>query len=164
MDEHAVSPWRRQYGSVYSFVRRRVRSREDAEDITQEVFEAAIAALGRARLEAEAPPLGWLYLVARRRLIDRLRLAAQPDAPLEPDAFADPCERSYGPAIVHVLLEELQSLDEAQRRVVVLKLFEGRSFAQIAAEVGASEAACRMRLSRGLAHLRRRLERRGVTP
>jgi len=30
MDEHAAEPWRRQYGSVYRFVRRRASSREDA--------------------------------------------------------------------------------------------------------------------------------------
>jgi DNA-directed RNA polymerase specialized sigma24 family protein len=45
-----------------------------------------------------------------------------------------------------------------------MKVFEGRSFAEIAVEVGATEEACRMRFSRGLASLRRQLERRGVTP
>ena len=82
--------------------------------------------------------------------------------PAELSAAED--ERSYGPSIVNALLGGLRSLDEAQRRVVVMKVFEGRSFAEIAAEVGATEEACRMRLSRGLANLRRQLERRGVTP
>jgi RNA polymerase sigma-70 factor (ECF subfamily) len=164
MDEHAAAPWRRQYGSVYRFVRRRTASREDAEDVTQEVFEAAIVALAQARIDAEAPPLAWLYTVARRRLIDRLRLSAQASGPLDPSSVADPGERSYGPAIVRALLDGLGTLDEGQRQVVVLKVFEGRSFAEIAAEVGASEEACRMRLSRGLAALRRQLERKGVTP
>jgi RNA polymerase sigma-70 factor (ECF subfamily) len=164
MDEHAAAPWRHQYGSVYRFVRRRAASREDAEDVTQEVFEAATVALARARLDAEAPPLAWLYTVARRRLIDRLRLSAQATGTLDPELVADLGERSYGPAIVRALLEGLGTLDEAQRRVVVLKVFEGRSFAEIAAELGASEEACRMRLSRGLAALRRQLETKGVTP
>jgi DNA-directed RNA polymerase specialized sigma24 family protein len=34
MNEHPAEPWRRQYGSVYRFVRRRARSREEAEDLT----------------------------------------------------------------------------------------------------------------------------------
>ena len=163
MNEPAAEPWRRQYGSVYRFVRRRARSREEAEDLTQDVFEAAISALGRARLDAEAPPLAWLYTVARRRLIDRLRAPGRGDAALDSELGGTE-DRSYGPSIVNALLEALDSLDEAQRRVVVMKLFEGRSFVDIAAEVGATEEACRMRLSRGLANLRRQLERRGVTP
>jgi RNA polymerase sigma-70 factor (ECF subfamily) len=165
MNGHPAEPWRRQYGSVYRFVRRRASSREEAEDLTQEVFEAAISALGQARLDAEAPPLAWLYTVARRRLIDRFRAPARWGAMLDAaELSAAEDERSYGPSIVNTLLEELRSLDEAQRRVVVMKVFEGRSFAEIAAEVGATEEACRMRLSRGLANLRRQLERRGVTP
>jgi RNA polymerase sigma-70 factor, ECF subfamily len=165
MNEHPAEPWRRQYGSVYRFVRRRASSREEAEDLTQEVFEAAISALGQARLEAQAPPLAWLYTVARRRLIDRFRAPTHARTVLDPDELsAADDERSYGPSIVDALVEGLRSLDEAQRRVVVMKVFEGRTFAEIAAEVGASEEACRMRLSRGLANLRRQLERRGVTP
>jgi DNA-directed RNA polymerase specialized sigma24 family protein len=54
MNEHSAQPWPRQYGSIYRFVRRRASTREDAEDLTQEVFEAAIAALGQARLDADS--------------------------------------------------------------------------------------------------------------
>lgn len=165
MNEHPAEPWRRQYGSVYRFVRRRASSHEDAEDLTQEVFEAAISALGQARLDAQVPPLAWLYTVARRRLIDRLRSPTHAGRGLDPEELsAADQERSYGPSIVNALVEALGSLDEAQRRVVVMKVFEGRSFTEIAAEVGASEEACRMRLSRGLAVLRRQLEKKGVTP
>jgi RNA polymerase sigma-70 factor, ECF subfamily len=161
MDEQAAAAWRRQYGSVYRFVRRRSGSREDAEDLTQEVFAAAVAQLGRAREQAEAPPLAWLYTVARRRLIDRLR-AARSLVPL-PEEYAG-SERAYGPAIVRGLVDGLASLDEQQRRIVVAKLFEGRSFAEIAPELGVSEQACRMRLSRALAQLRRHLVEKGVVP
>jgi RNA polymerase sigma-70 factor (ECF subfamily) len=165
MNEHPAEPWRRQYGSVYRFVRRRAPSREEAEDLTQEVFEAAISALGQARLDAETPPLAWLYTVARRRLVDRLRAPTHARVVLDPEELSGADhERSYGPSIVNALIEGLGSLDETQRRVVVMKVFEGRSFAEIAAEVGATEEACRMRLSRGLAGLRRQLERKGVTP
>lgn len=164
MDEHAAATLRRQYGSVYRFVRRRGATREDAEDLTQEVFEAAIAALGQARLDAEGAPLAWLYTVARHRLIDRLRTRWEPSALLDPEGPPVAGDRSYGPAIVQALLEGLQGLSEAQRQVVVLKVFEGRPFAEIAAEVGASEEACRMRLSRALAALRRHLLEKGVGP
>lgn len=165
MDEKATTPWLRHYGSVYSFVRRRGYSREDAEDLTQEVFEAAVAALGEARLGADSEPLAWLYTVARRRLVDRLRASPPASVPLdgEPQS-ADGAERVFGPAVARALVDAVKSLDEHQRRVIVLKLFEGRPFAEIADVVGASEEACRMRFSRGLAQVRRTLTEKGVQP
>jgi RNA polymerase sigma-70 factor (ECF subfamily) len=163
MDDRVTAPWLREYGSVYRFVRRRSASREDAEDVTQEVFVAAAAALARSRLDAEAPPLAWLYTVARRRLVDRLRAAPPESAALDPGALADE-GHAYGPTLLEALVDGVRSLDEGQRRVVVMKVFEGRSFAEIAAEVGASEEACRMRFSRGLARLRSLLIEKGVTP
>ena len=57
------------YGAVYRFVRRRARSLEDAEDVTQDVFLAAIVALNQARLRESEPSLAWLYTVAQRRLM-----------------------------------------------------------------------------------------------
>jgi DNA-directed RNA polymerase specialized sigma24 family protein len=48
--------------------------------------------------------------------------------------------------------------------VVVLKLFHGLPFAEIASRLDISEEACRMRLSRGLATLRDHLEAEGVEP
>lgn len=165
MDERAAASLRRQYGTLYRYVRRRSGSREEAEDLTQEVFEAAIAALGQARLGVEGAPLAWLYTVASRRLIDRLRTPSAPRARLDLDAVpATNGDRGYGNRIVEALLEGLNELSETQRRVVVLKVFEGRPFFDIAAEVGASEEACRMRLSRGLAALRLHLLEKGIEP
>jgi RNA polymerase sigma-70 factor (ECF subfamily) len=162
MDEDAVVSWRRQYGSVYRYVRRRSGSREEAEDVTQEVFEAAAAALGQASLDVDEPPLAWLYTVAQRRLIDRYREARFETVPLK-EASPAPTPR-YGPSVVDVLREGISLLEESQRRVIVLKLFEGRPFSEISELVEASEEACRMRLSRGLSALRQYLEGEGVTP
>ena len=66
--------------------------------------------------------------------------------------------------MIESVLEGLSRLQESQRRVIVLKLFEGRPFAEIAEIVGASEEACRARFSRGLAALREHLTQKGVAP
>ncbi len=60
----------------------------------------------------------------------------------------------YGHGVAAALRDAIAALPESQRRVVVMKLLEGRSFAEIAARLGASEAACKMRLSRALERLR----------
>jgi RNA polymerase sigma factor (sigma-70 family) len=159
-----IAHWERRYEAIYRFVRRRT-SREEAEDLTQETFAAAVKALGDARSTEDAPPLAWLYTVARRRLIDRLRREQHYSLVVEsaiPASSVD--ERQYGPSIVRALLAGLRELDEQQRQVVVLKLFEGRPFAEIAEIVGVSDEACRARFSRGLAALRTHLSKEGVTP
>jgi RNA polymerase sigma-70 factor, ECF subfamily len=164
--EQDQQTWTGRYGVIYRFVRQRTASREDAEDITQDVFAAAATALTDARLSSNTPPLAWLYTVARRRLIDRLRTGSSQRAVAEwdPADLAGPEEADYGQPLARTLLAALRQLDRPQREVVVMKLFEGRRFAEIAATTATSEEACRMRFSRGLKELRRSLEEKGVTP
>lgn len=112
------------------------------------------------------PVLAWLYTVAQRRLADRGRLAARrPEtvAALEP-VRVQAEEQRYGPAVAAALREALAGLPAGQRTVVVLRLLEGRSFAEIAKLVGATEAACKMRFARGLEAVRNDLRARGLEP
>ena len=157
MEELAEKAFRRHYRQVYSFVRRRSASDVDAEDVTAEVFAAAAEALPRFR-PGSSPVLAWLYTVARRRLIDesrrRSRLLPLADSPA-PDYDAD---------VASALRVAIAALPEPQRTVLVLKLIEGWSFREIAERLGASEAACKMRLSRALRRLRDDLEQKGVRP
>jgi RNA polymerase sigma-70 factor (ECF subfamily) len=163
MDEFAVSSYRRHYDSVYRFVRRRSANSQEAEDLTQEVFEAALAAFADQRLVAE-PSLPWLYTVAERRLIGVWRRSLTTES-LDPDSTPLlPIAESYGSRVSEALLVGLRGLPKGQRDVVVLKLFQGRAFAEIASRLDITEEACRMRLSRGLATLRDHLEAEGVEP
>ena len=73
-------------------------------------------------------------------------------------------EQDYGPEVAEPLRRALGRLPASQREVVVLKQLRGLSFADIAARVGASEEACKMRFARGLEALRRDLEREGLEP
>lgn len=165
MKEEAVEEtWRRQYEAIFRFVSRRTSSRQEAEDLTQEVFEDAVIALAKARIDAPSPPLAWLYTVARRRLIDRLRAKALPLIAFDGEESFAEADKPYGPALVEALVGALEELTDEQRRIVVLKLFEGRPFAEIAAITGVSEEACRMRFSRGLSRIRATLEQKGVNP
>lgn len=149
------------YGAVFRFVCKRARSREEAEDVTQDVFLSAIVALNEARLREREPSLAWLYTVAQRRLIDRIRIERSRRAhALEPVAN----EPSYEASVVSSLVACLSELEAGQRQIVVMKLFEGRRFREIAERLDLSEEACRARFSRGLAALRGRLEEKGVSP
>jgi len=162
-----AAAFRRHYGEVYRFLRRRTESDHVAEDLAQAVFADAAARLRRVE-HGDAPVLAWLYTVARRRLVDRARAAARGQGTLASldESRARPLEATleYGEQLGALIGASIRELPEGQRRVVVMKLLEGRPFAEIAERIGVSEAACKMRFSRGLESLRSELTQRGVEP
>lgn len=153
--------FREHRGQIYRFLRRRTGSHEEAEDLTQRVFADAAAALSSAN-----PPeslLAWLYAVAHRRFVDELRRRQRqpPAAGLVEAVHVDPF---YGSGVAQALIRTVGGLPADQRRVVVMKVFEERSFAEIAAELGTTEAACKMRFSRAIRRLRHELREEGLEP
>jgi RNA polymerase sigma-70 factor (ECF subfamily) len=156
--------FRRHYAQLFRYIRRRVPTHHEAEELTQIVFADAAQALERSR--PQAPLLAWLYTVAQRRLADRARSLARHQSVVELDAerlhSVEP--RQYGVDVAVALGDALARLPQAQREVVVMKLLRGMSFAEIAARAGASEAACKMRFARGLESVRVDLEREGLAP
>jgi RNA polymerase sigma-70 factor, ECF subfamily len=150
---------RTQYADVYRYLRARTRNKSAAEDLTQQVFADAASSLKFG----EAGELGLLYTIAKRRLIDELRRRGRDALPLpEVEAVAAPA--NYGPELGRTLAEAIGRLDPGHRQIVGLKLLRGLSFAEAAAIVGVSEAACKMRLRRALEELRRELDQKGVGP
>jgi len=160
-DDRALA---RHYRTIYGFVRQRSGSREDAEDVTQTVFVEAAANLTRVYAEGRSP-LAWLYTVASRRLIDQARRRGRAPELVPLDAAAGlPGEGRYGEAIGRTLREAIELLPENQRRVVARRLIEGASFAEIAADEGATVPACKMRYMRALGTIRTQLEHEGLEP
>jgi RNA polymerase sigma-70 factor, ECF subfamily len=163
--EPASRDLRRHYREIYRYVRRRSRTDSDAEDVTQEVFADAARALASFE-PREGLPIAWLYAVAQRRLIDRARRQARrqevaADTALE--LVAEP-PAEYGREVSEALRSGIERLPRPQQEVVLMKLVQGRSFAEIASALDAGEGACRMRFLRGLEQLRVFLEEQEVTP
>jgi RNA polymerase sigma-70 factor, ECF subfamily len=166
MADRAEAAHRRYYGSIYRYVRRRTLNHEDAEDFTQTVFTEAVSGLEEAAGESTST-LAWLYTVAKRRLIDEhRRRQVGPGRVISLDAarLEQRSEGDYGAEVARALARAIARLPAEQQQVVVLKLVEGRRFAEIAPFLGVSEEACRARLSRALRTLRAQLEEEGITP
>jgi RNA polymerase sigma-70 factor (ECF subfamily) len=111
--------------------------------------------------------LGWLYTVARRRLIDQQRRNGAHEAQvlsLDEARLARRPPDEYGIDVARTLAEGIAALPREQQDVVVLKVIEGRRFAEIATQLGVAEEACRARLSRALRTLRVHLEKEGIRP
>jgi RNA polymerase sigma-70 factor (ECF subfamily) len=153
--------FRDHYRRIYRFARRRSETHEQAEDVAQSVFAAAAEHLGRVRPEAP-PTLAWLYTVAERRLIDEARRRERRGSALPLTEAAASTE--FGRDVSAALRSALGALPASQREVVVLRLLEGRSFAEVAARVGTSEAAAKMRFARALDSVREALRREGIEP
>lgn len=156
--------YRQHQHQIYRFLRRRTGSSDEAEELTQRVFADAAAALS-----SSTPPdslLAWLYAVAERRYVDEVRrrqkvaghLAGQPRAA---GVHADPV---YGAAVAGALRRTIGALPPDQRSVVVMKVFEELPFAEIAARLNTTEAACKMRFSRAVRQLREALRDEGLEP
>jgi RNA polymerase sigma-70 factor (ECF subfamily) len=137
---------------VYRFLLRRTRDHHEAEDLTQEAFADAAAALSRST--APTSMRGWLFAVAERRAVDehrrRQRAARVVDMLLALPGAVDEDEGGDAEAA-------LRKLPPAQRQIIALRIVEGRTYGEIARTLGCNEAACKMRLSRALRRLRNEL-------
>jgi RNA polymerase sigma-70 factor (ECF subfamily) len=152
--------FRRHYGHVYGYLRRRLGDPDRAEELTQDVFAAAASALPGERL-GDPPVLAWLYAVARRRFADEARRRGRERRlarmlPVQATSEYEP--------IAGVLRDALAALPGGQSQVVLLKLVRGLTFAEIGREVGLTEAAAKMRFVRALEQLRADLSERGIEP
>ncbi len=158
MPDRSEDAFRRHYGQLFRYIRRRTPDDFEAEDVTQAVFADAAKRLGDFKPGA-APVLAWLYTVAQRRLADRARRLAHQHASLREleRARLAAVGSEYGAEVAAALHDAIAALPETQRDVVVLKLLRGLTFAEIAGRVGSSEGACKMRFARGLEALRDRL-------
>lgn len=143
---------------VYRLALWRTGSREDAEDVVQDVF-VRVAEQGR-RLASVRHPKRWLLTVTHRRSVDlcrgRSRRRADPldDVPYLEAMSGDP-DRAIDARTVSRLIGTLPA---KQREVLMLRHFADCSFAEIGRITGAPifTAASRYRLA--VARLRHRLE------
>ncbi len=156
-----------------NFIRRRVPDPSDAEDIVQEVFYELVEA-NRLLMPIEHVT-GWLFRVARNRIIDLFRKKRPEAFGSDPVAVSDEGEAllledvlpspDAGPAEAYartVLLEELEEaldeLPEEQREVFIAHEIEGYSFKEIAARTGVSVNTLLSRKRYAVLHLRERLQ------
>jgi len=154
------------------FIRRRVEDRAEAEDILQEVFYEFVEA-NRLLMPIDHVT-GWLYRVARNRIIDFFRkkrpehfsdiaVANEDDERLEledllPSPDAEPEALYFRNVVLDELERAIDELPEEQRAVFVAHELEGRSFKEIAAQTGVSLNTLLARKRYAVLRLRERLQ------
>jgi RNA polymerase sigma factor (sigma-70 family) len=160
----------REQSRLRRFIRRRVPDARDVEDIVQEVFAELVEA-NRLLMPIEHVT-GWLFRVARNRIIDLFR-KRQPESlstlipdgdermrweELLPSGDAGPEAEYRRQVLVEDLERALDELPKEQRDVFVGHELDGRSFKEMSEASGVSVNTLLSRKRYAVQHLRKRLQ------
>jgi RNA polymerase sigma-70 factor (ECF subfamily) len=148
--------YERNFERVYAFIARRVGNREEAQDLTSEVFHQALGSLERFEWRG-VPFAAWLYRIAANAIADHWqRLAKERGTPARSDPQADDAnlddveERAAIYRLVRLLPAD-------QQRVIELRFAKEMRIQEIAKELGRTEGAVKQLQFRALQNLRGRL-------
>lgn len=177
MQEIKQSTFLKEKDKLLGFIRNRVSSVEEAEDILQDVFYQFVA--GFEGIESLDRVTSWLYSVARNKIIDRYRRDAvrpqkttflaqsgkrEEEGPLSlqeilPDLDNSPESTLLREAIWDEIMDALEELPSDQREIFILNEMEERSFRDIAEETGVSINTLLSRKRYAIIALRKRLQK-----
>lgn len=156
------------------FIRQRVRSLEEAEDILQDVFTNVLAASAHVQKPIENIA-SWVFTAVRNRIIDsyrkkRAETFSEIQSPGQADEGIDSFENFLGDLTTNPEIElmrktiwdsvqdSLAELPDEQREVFVKNEFEGISFREMSEETGVNINTLLARKRYAVLHLRRRLK------
>lgn len=151
--------YEKHYHEVLAYCTRRI-GRDDADDVTADVFAVAWRRIDTVELSTARP---WLYGIARGVLANRFRsgrrhrqlvgkvqrLAATPNESLDVQVLQRAADRE--------VLDVVRSLKPADREVLLLAAWEGLTGSEIADALGISVSAAEQRLHRAKRRLARKL-------
>jgi RNA polymerase sigma-70 factor (ECF subfamily) len=145
--------------ALYRFIYYRTSHRETAQDLLSETFTKALEKLHQFD-PRKGPLSAWLYRIARNAVIDHRR-RAKPAVELDRDAdlpaASDPAADAETALRREAVAAALSHLAAADRELLIMRLWQEMSHAEIAAALGRNEAAVKVAFSRALAKLRRSL-------
>lgn len=147
-------------GRLYAFVCHGCRNEADAREVTQETFVRAFQAIGQCNCRRGFA--AWLFTIARRKCIDRLR-AARPEGPDELEHELAP---GHDPAEALARQEEQAALWQLARhelpavqyQALWLRYAEEMSVAEVAQVLGKTETHVKVLLFRAREALAHRLK------
>lgn len=149
-----VSRWEKR---VFNYILRLVRNREDALDLSQDVFLKAYQNLGKLDDAARFAP--WLYRIAHNESFSLLRRKRPDGEELPGDGDSDAVAAGLphsGPRFGSTAMQPVETsiavaramerLNEEQREAVVLKIYEGFKFEEMAEVLGCPVSTVKSRL------------------
>ncbi len=147
-----VSRWEKR---VFNYILRLVGDREDALDLTQDVFLKAYQNLGKLEDLSRFAP--WLYRIAHNEAYSLLR-KARPEGEMEYEPrSSEPGARLFPIELSLAVQSALKRLSADQREAVVLKVYQGFKFEEMAEILGCPVSTVKSRVYSALDLLKQTL-------
>jgi len=144
------------------------QARDAGEDLAQETWMAVAKSLP-SFVGDERAFRGWVFTIARRRLIQLWRTQGRrPSTAVEPDVLAELSGFEAGPedAVIgrDAAAELIRGLPEEQAEIILLRVVAGLEAGEVAEIVGKSAGAVRVLQHRALKRIGQRFAPEAVTP
>lgn len=158
-DKPAVEECLKKYGGlVWSLARRMLRNSDDAEDAVQDIFLDIWRNAGKFD-ESQASETTFIAMIARRRLIDRIRFSSRRiTADALDDVMAEPVDRADKKLQTSLeandAVKALNALRPEQRQVLQLSIVQGLSHQEIADRTGMPLGTVKTHARRGILQAR----------
>jgi RNA polymerase sigma-70 factor (ECF subfamily) len=151
---------------VFAYIRKKLNSSEDAEDLLSQVFLEAARCADRFDPK-KASEVTWLFTIARNLLNRRLRdfYTRRKIVKFEPIGdmdYADEAAEIDDFIRTDELAAALGALDETRRHIIILSFYRGLSPAEIAEKTGLSYVNVCTLKSRALVELRKKMVSREI--
>ncbi len=147
---------------IYRFVMLKTGRREEAEDLTHQVFLHALKHIKNYK-DLGHPFSSWLYQIARNQIIDyyRTRKSNLPLQEAEEDVIAreNPEAEAGGKLELEKLQAAIKELKPGYQDVIILRFVEELAIKEVAGTLGKSEGAVKLLQHRALKQLKKFLER-----
>lgn len=142
---------------IFAFVYYKTHHRETAEDLVSQTFMKALEKI--TTFDATRGSFNsWIYQIARNSVCDHYRslkftkdIEDAWDISSDEDIARDIGDRDQ----LEDVRVGLEKLSPQQREIIILRVWEGMKFSEIAEAVGKSEAACKMDFGRGVRKLKK---------
>jgi len=137
----------RYWDRLYRWLCRLTRDSTTAEDITQETFLKAFAAVGR--FQAGSNFRAWLFRIAHNNFVNQRRAVRHNRQPLVPEIAEElrgPVGETLSREALRLIAEAVAKLPSDFRGALTLRVDEGLSFRDVAAVLGITEETARWRV------------------
>lgn len=154
----------RWHPALWSYVRRVSDDDDQAAELLQDTWLRVLRAMPRLRDPARLRP--WLFGIARRALMDRLRdrYAAPAQEPIEAADAEASAETDDVDSDLLTMRDELVRLPVIEREVLALFYLQELTLAEVADVLAVPAGTVKSRLFRARRMLRERLTERGIQP
>jgi RNA polymerase sigma-70 factor (ECF subfamily) len=157
-DRHAFAQlYEATYRRVFGYLLARVGEQAAAEDLLQEVYLAALRAIGRFRGRTEGEFIGWLLKIAHAKVMDRFRSRYRhPElqtSDVPPTGTTDPLDAIDQRLRLDEISDALSQLTEDQRNVVLNRLVLGLDLEETSKLMGKNVGSIKALQHRALVRL-----------